>query len=190
MIIFGILGDIGSGKSYVAKQFGLPVFNADDEVTKIYRNSKVCFTRLKRLLPKYIKSFPIRKIELANAVLENKRNLKIISKIVHPLVRKKMNLFLFKNKKRKAVVLDIPLLLENKIKKRNMVLVFVNSKRSKILKRLNKRKGFNQKVFQKLKKMQLPLDYKKRKSRYVINNNDKKSSARKRVKDILNMINL
>ena len=190
MIIFGILGDIGSGKSYVAEQFGLPVFNADDEVTKIYRNSKVCFTRLKRLLPKYIKSFPIRKIELANAVLENKRNIKIISKIVHPLVRKKMNLFLFKNKKRKAVVLDIPLLLENKIKKKNMVLVFVDSKSSNILKRLNKRKGFNVKVFQKLKKMQLPLDYKKRKSHYVINNNDNKSSARKRVKDILNMIRL
>ena len=46
MIIFGILGDIGSGKSYVAEQFGLPVFNADNEVTTIYRNSKVCFTRL------------------------------------------------------------------------------------------------------------------------------------------------
>jgi len=190
MIIFGILGDIGSGKSYIAKQFGIPVFNADNEVIKIYGNSKVCFTRLKRFLPKYIKSFPIRKNELTNAILQNKRNIKIISKIVHPLVRKKMNSFLFKNKKRKAVVLDIPLLLENKIKKKNMVLIFVDSKRPNILKRLNKRKGFNVKVFQKLKKMQLPLDYKKRKSHYVINNNDNKSSARKRVKDILNIIKL
>jgi len=71
-----------------------------------------------------------------------------------------------------------------------MILVFVDSKKFNILKRLNKRKGFNQKVFQKLKKMQLPLDYKKRKSHYVINNNDNKSSARKRVKDILNIIKL
>jgi dephospho-CoA kinase len=71
-----------------------------------------------------------------------------------------------------------------------MILVFVDSKKFNILKRLNKRKGFNQKVFQKLKKMQLPLDYKKRKSHYVINNNNNKSSTRKRVKDILNMIRL
>ena len=188
MIIIGILGDIGSGKSYVARQFGFPVFNADDQVAKIYRNSKVCFTKLKRSLPKYIKSFPIKKIELTNAVLGNKKNIKRINKIVHPLVKKKMNSFLFTNKKRKAVVLDIPLLLENKIKKKNMVLVFVDSKKSNILKRLNKRKGFNEKVLQKLKKMQLPLDYKKRKAHYVIKNNFNKSSTRKRVRDILNII--
>ena len=40
MIIIGILGDIGSGKSFIAKQFGYPVFNADAEVTSIYKNSK------------------------------------------------------------------------------------------------------------------------------------------------------
>ena len=53
MIIIGIVGDIGSGKSYVAKQFGYPVFNADSEVTKIYKNSKYCFRKLKDNLPKY-----------------------------------------------------------------------------------------------------------------------------------------
>ena len=36
----GILGDIGSGKSYVSKLFGFPVFNADEEVNKIYKNEK------------------------------------------------------------------------------------------------------------------------------------------------------
>ena len=48
MIIIGILGDIGSGKSYVASQFGYPVFNADVEVAKIYKNSKVCLKILKK----------------------------------------------------------------------------------------------------------------------------------------------
>ena len=47
MIKIGILGDIGSGKSYVAKQFGFPVFDADVEVTKIYKKNRTCFNRLK-----------------------------------------------------------------------------------------------------------------------------------------------
>ena len=43
----GILGDIGSGKSFIARQFGYPVFNADKEVNKIYKNSKTCFNKLR-----------------------------------------------------------------------------------------------------------------------------------------------
>ena len=71
MIIIGILGDSGSGKSYVASQFGYPVFNADVEVAKIYKNSKVCFKKLKKLLPDYIRSFPINKNELTDSILSN-----------------------------------------------------------------------------------------------------------------------
>ena len=61
MIKIGIVGDIGSGKSYVAKQFGFPVFNADLEVNKIYKNNKKCFENLKKKFPKQISSFPIKK---------------------------------------------------------------------------------------------------------------------------------
>ena len=59
MIKIGILGDIGSGKSFVAKQFGYPVFNADKEVNLIYKNNVECFNKLKKKLPNYIKSFPV-----------------------------------------------------------------------------------------------------------------------------------
>ena len=61
MIKIGILGDIGSGKSFVAKKFGYPVFNADNEVSKLYQKEKKIFTKLKKKLPKYIFSFPIKK---------------------------------------------------------------------------------------------------------------------------------
>ena len=74
----GILGDIGSGKSFVAKNFGYPVFNADKEVIKIYKENKSCFKKLKNKLPKYIKSYPINKVELSKAILANKYNLKKI----------------------------------------------------------------------------------------------------------------
>ena len=60
MIKIGILGDIGSGKSYVAQNFGYPVFNADHEVAKLYQKNKNVFKNLKKKLPKYIHSFPIK----------------------------------------------------------------------------------------------------------------------------------
>jgi len=181
----GILGDIGSGKSYIAKCFGFPVFNADLEVAKIYKENKKVFQKLKKELPNYFNSFPVKKKEIIHAILSNRRNLKKIIKIVHYEVRKKMNNFLKKNKNKKIVVLDIPLLLENKINKKNDVLIFVESKKSETLKRLKKRKNFNMKILNNFKKIQLPLDLKRKKSQFIIKNNFKKNSVKIRVKEII-----
>ena len=181
----GILGDIGSGKSYIAKCFGFPVFNADLEVAKIYKENKKVFQKLKKELPFYFDSFPIKKKEIIDAILSNKGNLKKIIKIVHYEVRKKMNNFLKKNKNKKIVVLDIPLLLENKINKKNDVLIFVESKKSETLKRLKKRKNFNMKILNNFKKIQLPLDLKRKKSQFIIKNNFKKNSVKIRAKEII-----
>ena len=147
----GILGDIGSGKSYIAKNFGYPVFNADEEVGILYRKDRKVFNKLKKVLPKYICSFPINKNEISQAILANNSNLKKIIKIVHVEIRKKMNIFLKKNINKKIIILDIPLLLENKINRKNDILVFIQSKKSNILKRLKKRPNFNQKLLSKLK---------------------------------------
>ena len=181
----GILGDIGSGKSYVAKCFGFPVFIADLEVAKIYRNNKKVFLKLKKELPLYFDSFPIKKKEIINAILSNKQNLKKIVKIIHYEVRQKMYSFLKKNKHKKIVVLDIPLLLENKINKKKDILIFVESKKSEILKRLKKRKNFNIKLLNNFKKIQLSLDFKRKKSQFIIKNNFKKNSVKIRVKEII-----
>jgi dephospho-CoA kinase len=188
MIRIGILGDIGSGKSYVAKNFGYPVFNADIEVGKLYKKDKKIFNKLKKILPKHISSFPINKNEISSAILANKFNLKKIVKIVHLEIRKKMNLFLIKNRNKKIVILDIPLLLENKINKKNDVLVFVKSKKSDILKKLKKRKNFNLKLLKKFKNIQLPLDYKKKKSRFIVKNNFTKKSIKIDIKKIIKEI--
>ena len=89
MIKIGILGDIGSGKSYVAQNFGYPVFNADYEVAKLYQKNRKVFNKLKKDLPKYIFSFPMEKKEISNAILANKNNLDKIIKIVHFKLKKK-----------------------------------------------------------------------------------------------------
>ena len=188
MIRIGILGDIGSGKSYVAQNFGYPVFNADYEVAKLYQQNKYVFNKLKIKLPKYIHSFPIEKSEISNAILTNKNNLKKIVKIVHVEIRKKLNNFLKKNKNKKIVILDIPLLLENKINKRKDILVYVESKKPSILKNLKKRKNFNLKLFKKFKAIQLPLSYKKKNSNFIIKNNFTKKSVNDGIKSILREI--
>ena len=185
MIKIGILGDIGSGKSYVAKNFGYPVFNADIEVGKLYKKDKKIFNKLKKVLPKYIRSFPINKNEICNAILANKSNLKKIIKIVHLEIRKEMNTFLKKNINQKIVILDIPLFLENKINKKKDILVFVESKKSDTLKILRKRENFNLKLLNKFKNIQLSPNYKKKKSQFIIKNNFTNKSVNKSIKKIL-----
>ena len=185
MIRIGILGDIGSGKSYVAKNFGYPVFNADVEVGSLYKKDRKIFDKLKKVLPKYIYSFPVNKNEILNAILANKSNLKRIIKIVHLEIRKKMDIFLSKNRNKNIVILDIPLLLENKINKKNDILVFVKSKKLDTMKRLKKRENFNPKLLSKFKNIQLALDYKEKRSQFVIKNNFTNKSVNKSIKKIL-----
>ena len=96
-----------------------------------------------------------------------------------------MNNFLKKNKNKKIVILDIPLFLENKINDKKDILVYVQSKKSSILKRLKKRKNFNQKLLKKFKAIKYPASYKKKKSNFVIKNNFTKKSINDGINNIL-----
>ena len=188
MIRIAVLGDIGSGKSYVAKQFGYPVFSADAEVVKLYRKSRKCYSKLKKKLPNYITSFPVKKSELLKAIMVNRYNLKKIVRIVHPEVRANMNKFIEKNKNKKFVILDIPLFLENKMNKQNDILIFIDAKKKEINKRLKKRNNKNLKIIKKFKKLQLPVEFKKKQSNFSIKNNFRSNSTKKSVRKILEKI--
>ena len=99
-----------------------------------------------------------------------------------------MNLFINKNKKKKIIVLDIPLFLENKINKKDDILIFVDAKKKEISKRLKKRPNFNPKILKKLKKFQLPVEIKRKKSNFIIKNNFKNNFVKKSVKKVLEKI--
>lgn len=187
MIRIALVGDIGSGKTFISKLFGYPVFNADQIVSKIYAKDKNVYNKLKKKLPSFFTKFPVKKDELLNAVIKNEKNIKIISSVIHPVVRKYLNIFL-KKKKRKIVILDIPLFLENKLNKKNDIIIFIQSKKTDVLKKIKIRKNFNKLILKRLKKLQLPLYKKRKKSNFVIKNNFKKDSARKDVKNILKRI--
>ena len=181
MIRVGVMGGIGSGKSFIAKLFNCPVFNADKEVNRVYKNDKNCFVKLKKKLPKFINSFPVKKKQLVKAIREDKKNLAKISSIVHPIVRKRMKVFLAKNKKNKMVVLDIPLLIENKLNKKDDVLLFVKSKKKEVLKRLKKRANFDVKVLKSLEENQIILLKKRQLANYIVDNNFTKIIMKKKV---------
>ena len=181
MIRAAVIGSIGAGKTFVSKLFKCPVFNADDEVRIIYKTNKVCYKKLKKILPDYIKSFPIKKTELIKAITKDKKNLKKINYIVHPIVRKKMNIFLRKNKKRKIVILDIPLLIENKLNKKGDILIFIKSKKYKILNRLRKRPNFNLKFLKNLRKNQTNLSKKIKLADYIVYNDYPANVMKKKI---------
>ena len=174
MIKICVVGEIGSGKTYISKLLAgnkYPLFNADLEVSKLYASNKKIFLKLKKIFPKFIRTFPLKKTELTNIVLSNIKNIKKIITIIHPEVRKNMNLFLKKNKKKKAVILDVPLLLENKLNQDTDVIVFVDVKKQLLLKRLKKRDGYNPKIIDLMKKIQIPADQKKLAADIIIENN-------------------
>ena len=171
MIRVGMIGGIGSGKSFIAKLFKYPVFNADAQVKLIYRNDKNCYKKLKKKLPKFVKSFPISKSELTFAINKNSKN-----------VRKKMKNFLEKNKNHKMVILDIPLLIENKLNKKGDILVYVKSDKNTVLKRLKKRRNFNIKLIKSLRDNQDLLLKKRKLSNYTVENNFSPNIMKKKIK--------
>ena len=188
MIRIAVVGGIGSGKSYIAKLFGYPVFNADIEVAKLYRKSKKCYNKLKKTFPDYITSFPVKKSKLSKAIMDNQYNLKKIIKIIHPEIRLRMNNFIKKNRNKKFVVLDIPLLMENKINRKSDILIFIDAKKKEINKRLKKKHNINSKIVKKFKKLQLPVEFKKQKSDFIIKNNFRNNFIKKNVKKVLEKI--
>ena len=188
MIRIAILGDIGSGKSFFAKQLKIPLFCADEVVQSLYSKSRSLFTKLNKAFPKNFEKFPIKKYELINIINKNPKNLKKITKIVHPIVRKDMKLFLKKNRKKKAIVLDIPLFLENKLNIETDILVFIHADQKKIFSRLKKRMNFNPKIFKFLKSLQMPVHIKKEKADFVVKNNFNSAKMKKEAKILLNKI--
>jgi len=184
MIRIALIGEIGSGKTFISKFFRFPMFNADKEVNKIYKKNKKFYNRIKKIFPNQITKYPIDKKELQRIVNKNKNNLKKLGKIVHPIVRAELKKFLKKYSKKKVIVLDIPLLLENNIKIKNMILVYVDAKTNEIINRLKGRKNFNKKTYKIMAKNQLPVMYKKKRCNFVIRNNFKKEFVNKQINEL------
>ena len=187
MIRICLVGEIASGKTFISKNFGYPVFNADQEVIKVYKNNRNCFKKLNKKFPNNITKFPILKTELRKIL--DKKNIKIISKIVHPYVRYGLNNFLKKNYFKKFVVLDIPLIIENNLVKKKDILIYVKNSKRIILNRLKERGNYNKKIINVLKSEQSSINRKIKLSKFVIDNRYEKKRTLKQIKKIKKIIN-
>ena len=188
MIRIALVGDIGSGKTFYSKLFKYPVFNADLVVSNLYQKDKSLFRKIKKKFPNKISNFPLKKEEVLKIIFQKQKNLNILGKIIHPIVRKKMKNFFKVNRKKKFGVLDVPLFLENKLNTKKDVIVFIHADKKKINQKLNKRKNINLKLINILRKNQLPSKLKKKKSTFIIKNNFVSNTAKKNVKLILKKI--
>ena len=182
MIVIGITGSIASGKSSVARLIAkkkYPLFNADNVVTDLYNNSN--FTNL--LIKKFKLSNKKRvKNQIKLLIKKNKRILKILESVIHPLVRKEMKNFL--KMKRKILVLEIPLLIESKLDKYFAKIIFVEAKKNLRLKRYLKHKN-KKEIFETLNSRQLSSVIKKKSCDLTINNDYSLSTLKKNVKKFM-----
>ena len=183
-----LVGDIGSGKTFFSKLFKYPIFNADLVVSNLYKKDKFLFKKIKKKFPNKISNFPLKKEELLKIIFQKQKNLNILGKIIHPIVRKKMKNFFKANKKKVFVILDVPLFLENKLNSKKDIIIFIEADKKKIKQKLYKRKNINPKLINILKRNQMPTRLKKKKSTYVIKNNFVRNTAKKNVKLIMKEI--
>ena len=177
---------LASGKTTASKIISYrkgPLFSADSVVRNLYYKNKFKKKVSNKLGFKFNKNF---RQELKKKVTNDRKSLKKLERIIHPLVRKKMFIFLKKNKKRKFVFLEIPLLIESKLMKHFDKIIFINSKKKIRLKRY-KSKGGETKIFNFLDKQQFSDKKKIQFCDHIVVNNKSLSILKKKLSNIIKL---
>jgi dephospho-CoA kinase len=190
MVRVGILGSVGSGKSYVAnifREIGFNIFSADNEVANIYKNNKIINKKISKFFKLKLYKSKINKQELRASLKKNPNKFRFLNKIIHPTVRKKLDLFLTKYKKNKLVVLDVPLLVENKMFNFVDIFILVKTGSSSFLSRIKKRKNLDKQFLNILKKQQTNEKIKENHADFIIYNSSK-NKVKLQVKKIIGKI--
>ena len=184
MIRIGLTGSIASGKTTASKIISRrrgPLFSADDVVKKLYKK-----TNFKKIV---VKKFKIKsrldlKRKIKNIILSKKGALKKLEQIIHPMVRKEMLVFLKKNKNKKFLFLEIPLLIESKLTRYFDVIIFIKSRKDLRIKRYIS-KGGKKHLFKVLDKQQLKDNKKIKYCDYVVVNNHSIKLLKKKLFNII-----
>jgi dephospho-CoA kinase len=190
MVRVGILGSVGSGKSFVAnifKELGFNIFSADNEVANIYKNNKIVNKKISKLFKLKLYKGKINKQELRDFLKKNPSKFRFLNKIIHPIVRKKLALFLSRFRKNKLAVLDIPLLVENKMFNFVDILILVKTRSRSFLSRIKKRKNLDKQFLNILKKQQATEKIKENYADFIIYNSSK-NKVKLQVKNIIDKI--
>ena len=190
MVRVGILGSVGSGKSFVAnifKDLGFNIFSADNEVANIYKNNNIVNKKISKFFKLKIYKGKINKQELRDSLKKNPNKFRFLNRIIHPIVRKKLVLFLSRFKKNKLAVLDVPLLVENKMFNFVDILILVKTRSRSFLSRIKKRKNLDKQFLNILKKQQANEKIKENYADFIIYNSSK-NKVKLQVKNIIDKI--
>ncbi|PZU84202.1 MAG: dephospho-CoA kinase [Shinella sp.] len=188
MIVIGLTGSIGMGKSTTAKMFadaGISVNDSDRVVHELYRGEAVI--PIEAAFPGSVRNGEVDRSELSWNLAKNPANFEVLESIVHPLVRERELAFLKAARESAAdmVVLDIPLLYETGAEKRVDVVVVVSCDPEIQRKRVLERPGMTPEKFEMILGRQVPDAEKRRRADYVIDTGRGLDAARKQVQDII-----
>jgi dephospho-CoA kinase len=190
MVRIGILGSVGSGKTFIAnifKELSFNIFSADNEVANIYKNNKIVNKKIAKFFKLKLYKGKINKQDLRDSLKKNPKKFKFLNKTIHPMVRKRLAIFLSRFKKNKLVVLDIPLLVENKMLNFVDILVLVKTRSNSFLSRIKKRKNLDKQFLNILRKQQASEKIKESYADFIIYNSSK-NKVKLQVKNIIDKI--
>ena len=176
MIIIGITGSIGMGKSTIAsmlKFFGIPIHDSDFEVKVLIETNSSVLKKIKKNWPEVIDIINskevINKVKLSEIIFNDTKCKETLEKIIHPLVHKNRKMFLKKYEFKNIVGMDIPLLYETGLNKIcNYVFLALTSENNQA-KRVLKRKNMTAEKFISIKENQWSDEKKKEQKPYIIN---------------------
>ncbi|NTZ92290.1 dephospho-CoA kinase [Agrobacterium tumefaciens] len=188
MIVIGLTGSIGMGKTTTAKLFaeeGVPVLDSDEVVHALYRGEAVPL--IEAAFPGTTISGAVDRQRLAEVLRENPANFSRLEAIVHPLVRQRQEAFLVEASKeaRQFALLDIPLLFETGAEKRVDKIVVVSSAPDIQRQRVLSRPGMTQEKFEMILVRQMPDAEKRQRADFVIDSGNGVEAARDQVREIL-----
>ena len=179
----GITGSVASGKSTASKILSKkgPVFSADSVVKKLYSQKRFRIYVSKKL--KIANSSNLKSL-IKKKIFKDKSFFKKLEKIIHPLVRKEMTIFIKKHKNKKFTFFEIPLLVESRLMKKFDIILFIKAKRSLRMKRFNQ-KGGDKFFFNILNSKQLSDKKKSKHCDYVVVNEKNLDILKRNLLDIL-----
>ncbi|MER9281488.1 dephospho-CoA kinase [Mesorhizobium sp. M0522] len=188
MIVLGLTGSIGMGKSTAAKMFaeaGVPVHDSDEAVHRLYADQAA--PMVEAAFPGTTRSGAVDRTKLAERVLGDAAALKRLEAIIHPLVRADADAFLAENRAAGAplAVLDIPLLFETGGRDRVDKVVVVTAPPEVQRARVLARPGMNEEKFASILARQVADAEKRRRADFVIDTGQGFDAARAAVKAIV-----
>ncbi|EHH06635.1 dephospho-CoA kinase [Agrobacterium radiobacter] len=188
MIVIGLTGSIGMGKTTTAKLFageGVPVLDSDEVVHGLYRTEAAPL--IEAAFPGTTVSGVVDRQKLGDVLRENPANFGRLEEIVHPLVRKRQEAFLAAARKddRQFALLDIPLLFETGAESRVDKVVVVSCAPEIQRERVLSRPGMTEEKFEMILARQTPDAEKRRRADFIVDSGSGVEAARDQVREIL-----